>query len=139
ERVRRQWAVKKRATLQVKANAAAIGDETRLCESDRPESVHVRADDVVGESTTIHIQPVIRADRAEMRVLDRAVLQTAASRRVCSKKQTVPELSVQAAEDDRGVRKSLQNAMTRRSETQRGIGIGRLNNCTRINCKISAW
>jgi hypothetical protein len=85
---------------QVKANAAAIGDETRLCESDLPESIHVRANDVVGESATIRIQPVIRADRAEVRVLDRAVLQTAASRSVSSKEQTVPELSVQATEND---------------------------------------
>ena len=69
-------------TLQVKANAAAIGNETRLCESDLPKSIHVRADNVVGESATIHIQPVIRADRAEMRVLDRAVLQAAAGRGV---------------------------------------------------------
>ena len=70
-----------------------------FAESDRPESIHVRADDIVGESATIHIQPVIRADRAEMRVLDRAVLQAAAGRGVCSEKQTVPELSVQATED----------------------------------------
>src|SRR4029077_12089569 len=103
-------------TLQVKANAAAIGNETRFCESDLPESVHVRADNVIGESATIHIQPVIRADRAEMRVLDRTVLQAAAGRRVCTEKQTVPELPVQAAENDWSVRKSFQNAMPRRSK-----------------------
>jgi hypothetical protein len=43
----------------------------RLCKSDRAKSIHVRADIIVGESAAIRVQPVIRADRAEMRVLNR--------------------------------------------------------------------
>src|SRR6266508_359984 len=98
---------------RVKINAGAVRDETRFCESNRAESIHVRADIIVGESATIRIQPVIRADRAEMRVLDRAVLEAAAGRGVDVKKQTVPRLSVQAAEDDGRVGKSFQNTMPR--------------------------
>ena len=43
------------------------------------------------------------------------------------------------AEDDRGIGKSFQNAMPRRSETQCGIGIGRFDNDTGIDCEIAAW
>ena len=87
---------------------------------------------------TISEEPVISARGAEMCVLDRAVLQAAAIRRVRSKKQTFPKLSVQAAKGDRIIGKSLQNIWRGRSETQRGTGIGRFDNHTGIDCEIAA-